>query len=213
MESEQLSAGSPHPLQGREEPAVEDWANVVERIRLGEQSAVEELYRVFSRGIRYYLCRQLGPQDLDDRVHDCFLVVIQAIKKGDLREPGRLMGFVRTIVRRQIAGYIEGMVETRKKQVDLEFGNIIPDEKLNPEISAISKQRESLAASVLKTISKRDREILTRFYLHEQTQEQICREMSLTDTQFRLLKSRAKAKFGEVGKRKLESKNATLFDW
>lgn len=190
-----------------------DWAHVVERIRDGDQLAVEELYRVFSRGIRYYLCRQLGPQDLDDRVHDCFLVVIQAIKKGDLREPERLMGFVRTIVRRQIAGYIEGMVEIRKKQVDIEFGSIIPDDKLNPERSAMSKQEEEIAVKVLKTISNRDREILTRFYLHEQSQEVICREMSLTETQFRLMKSRAKAKFGELGKRRLERKQASLFDW
>jgi RNA polymerase sigma-70 factor (ECF subfamily) len=190
-----------------------DWAHVVERIREDDQSAVEELYRVFSRGIRYYLCRQLGPQDLDDRVHDCFLVVIQAIKKGDIREPERLMGFVRTIVRRQIAGYIEGMVEVRKKQVDIEFGSIIPDEKLNPERTAMSKQQEEIAVKVLRTISSRDREILTRFYLHEQTQEQICREMSLTETQFRLMKSRAKAKFGELGKRRLERKQASLFDW
>jgi RNA polymerase sigma factor (sigma-70 family) len=213
MESEEVEALNRNPVRGTGENTVEDWANVVDRIQRGEQNAVEELYRVFSRGIRYYLCRQLGPQDLDDRVHDCFLVVIQAIKKGDLREPGRLMGFVRTIVRRQIAGYIEGMVETRKKQVDIEFGNIIPDAKLNPENSAISKERESLAVRVLNTISKRDREILTRFYLHEQPQEQICKEMSLTETQFRLLKSRAKAKFGELGKRKLERKQASLFDW
>lgn len=213
MESESIVSDGQSPARGAGDHSVEDWANVVARIRLGEQAAVEELYRVFSRGIRYYLCRQLGPQDLDDRVHDCFLVVIHAIKKGDLREPERLMGFVRTIVRRQIAGFIEGMVETRRKQVDIEFGNIIPDEKLNPENSAISKQRESLAASVLKTISKRDREILTRFYLEEQTQEQICAEMSLTETQFRLLKSRAKAKFGEVGKRKLERKHASIFGW
>lgn len=208
MESEEVVSGGQIPVRVSGDHTVEDWANVVERIRLGEQTAIEELYRVFSRGIRYYLCRQLGPQDLDDRVHDCFLVVIHAIKKGDLREPERLMGFVRTIVRRQIAGFIEGMVETRRKQVDIEFGNIIPDEKLNPENSAISKERDSLAASVLKTISARDREILTRFYLEEQSQEQICQEMSLTETQFRLLKSRAKAKFGELGKRRLERKHA-----
>jgi RNA polymerase sigma-70 factor (ECF subfamily) len=191
----------------------EDWARVVGRIREGDQAAVEELYSVFSRGIRFYLCRQLGPQDLDDRVHDCFLVVIHAIKKGEIREPGRLMGFVRTIVRRQIAGYIDGMVEVRKKQVDLEFGSVIPDENLNPEHNAISRQREEIMVSVLRTISSRDREILTRFYLYEQDQEQICREMELTETQFRLLKSRAKAKFGELGKRKLERKQANLFDW
>jgi RNA polymerase sigma-70 factor (ECF subfamily) len=55
-------------------------------------------------------------------------------------------------------------------------------------------------------LSDRDREILTRFYLDEQTQEQICGEMNLTETQFRLLKSRAKARFGELGRRKLQQK-------
>src|ERR1051326_6747753 len=76
---------SPHP-----------WAELVEKIRLNDPDGLEELYRVFSRGVRYYLCRQLGPQDLDDRVHDTFLVVAQAIQRGELREPDRLMGYVRT---------------------------------------------------------------------------------------------------------------------
>jgi RNA polymerase sigma-70 factor, ECF subfamily len=56
---------------------------------------------------------------------------------------------------------------------------------------------------VLKSIAPRDREILIRFYLEEQTAEKICGDMSLTDTRFRLLKSRAKARFGELGKRKI----------
>lgn len=167
---------------------------------------MEELYRVFSRGIRFYLCRQLGPQDLDDRVHDCFLIVVQAIRKGDLREPERLMGFVRTIVRRQIAGHIEVAVQVRKQQVDIETSGAIADRRLDPERFAIGQQEEELAASVMKGISVRDREILTRFYLHEQSQKQICQEMRLTETQFRLLKSRAKARFGELGKRKLNRK-------
>jgi RNA polymerase sigma-70 factor, ECF subfamily len=47
------------------------------------------------------------------------------------------------------------------------------------------------------------REILTRFYLQEESQEEICAVMILTETQFRLLKSRAKSRFGELGKKKL----------
>lgn len=62
---------------------------------------------------------------------------------------------------------------------------------------------------VLEGISARDREILTRFYLHEQTQQQICDEMNLTETQFRLLKSRAKARFGELGRKKLARRPLT----
>jgi RNA polymerase sigma-70 factor (ECF subfamily) len=187
---------------------VYDWAGMVERIHHDDEAAMEELYRVFARGIRFYLCRQLGSQDLDDRVHDCFLIVVQAIRRGDLREPERLMGFVRTIVRRQIAGHIEIAVQNRKHQVDIETSGAIADQRLNPETFVIVRQEEELAASVLKGISVRDREILTRFYLHEQPQEQICREMRLTETQFRLLKSRAKARFGELGKRKLARKNS-----
>jgi hypothetical protein len=78
------------------------WAPLVERIRAGDRAAMEELYGLFSKGIRFYLCRQLGPQDLDDRLHDVFLTITQAIQSGELREPERLMGYVRTVVRRQV---------------------------------------------------------------------------------------------------------------
>ncbi len=59
--------------------------------------------------------------------------------------------------------------------------------------------------NILRSISNRDREILTRFYLLEQTQQQICVEMQLSETQFRLLKSRAKARFGELGRREFSA--------
>jgi RNA polymerase sigma-70 factor, ECF subfamily len=180
-----------------------DWAALVAQIKNGEDAGLEFLYRQFSRGIRYYLCRHLGPEELDDRVHDTFLVVVQAVRKGDLREPERLMGFVRTIVRRQVAAYIDQAVQTRRDQADIESGVLVIDGKSDPEQQAIAKQKKELMKSVLQSLSKRDRDILVRFYLNEEPQEKICEEMSLTETQFRLLKSRAKARFGEIGKKRL----------
>ncbi len=181
-----------------------DWQDLVARIRRGDPSGMEELYRVFSKGIRFYVCRQLGPQDLDDKVHDTFLIVVQAIQRGDLREPERLMGFVRTIVRRQVAAHIDSAVQDRREHVDLDDGGAVSDIRFNPEQEAMVRQRAEIMEKVLGGISARDREILTRFYLMEQTQDEICRQMNLTETQFRLLKSRAKARFGELGRRKLE---------
>jgi len=182
-----------------------EWGTLVAQIKAGEDAGMEQLYKLFSRGIRYYLCRQLGPQELEDKVHDTFLIVVNAIRRGDLREPERLMGFVRTVVRRQVAAYIEQAVHNRKEQTDLESGVAVADRKDNPEQEAMIQQKAELMKSVLSCLSERDRDILVRFYLLEQTQEQICREMSLTETQFRLLKSRAKAKFGEIGRKKLAS--------
>jgi RNA polymerase sigma-70 factor (ECF subfamily) len=177
------------------------WADLVDKIKQNDKTGLEELYRVFSRGVRYYFCRQLGPQDVDDRVHDAFLTVAQAIQRGDVREPERLMGYVRTIVSRRIAAQIEENVHSRKREIDLDSGLAVHDAGSNPEQAAIKSQNEDIARKMLNSITPRDREILMRFYLEEQTANQICDEMGLTETQFRLLKSRAKARFGALGKR------------
>jgi RNA polymerase sigma factor (sigma-70 family) len=186
--------------------APNNWSDLVERIRRDDPSGMEELYRVFARGIRFYLCRQLGPQELDDRVHDTFLIVVQAIRRGDLREPERLMGFVRTVVRRQVAAHIDELVHSRREEVEIDVNSRLPDHTWNPEQSLASRENVALMRRVLESLSQRDREILVRFYLQEESQDQICHEMELTETQFRLLKSRAKARFGELGKKKLQRK-------
>jgi RNA polymerase sigma factor (sigma-70 family) len=186
--------------------ASNNWSGLVERIQRDDPSGMEELYRVFARGIRFYLCRQLGPQELDDRVHDTFLIVVQAIRRGDLREPERLMGFVRTVVRRQVAAHIDELVHSRREEVEIDVNTRLPDRSWNPEQSLASRENVALMRRVLESLSRRDREILVRFYLQEESQDQICREMELTETQFRLLKSRAKARFGELGKKKLQQK-------
>jgi len=180
---------------------------LVERIRCGESDGMAELYAIFAKGVRFYLCRQLGAQELDDKIHDTYLTVVRAIRRGELREPERLMGFVRTVVRRHVAAHIEKMVSIRRDHAELESSLRVVDPRENPEENAMLRQRNELIQKVLSELSDRDREVLTRFYLHEQSQDQICTEMGLTETQFRLLKSRAKARFGELGKKKLTRKH------
>jgi len=181
----------------------ETWVPMVERIRAGDPGGMEQLYLVFSKGVRFQLCRHLGSQELDDKVHDTFLAVVQAIRQGELREPERLMGFVRTVVRRQVAACIDRAVHIRRDYQDIESVDPVSDLRETPEERVISKQRAEIMESVLRSISERDRDILTRFYLLEQSQDQICAEMDLNETQFRLLKSRAKARFGELGRKRL----------
>jgi RNA polymerase sigma factor (sigma-70 family) len=147
-------------------------------------------------------------QDVDDKIHDTFLVVVNAIRNGELREPERLMGFVRTVARRMVAGHIDHLVHRRRDNVTIESGVVIPDRRTTPEQESIQREKVDLMLQVLGEMSARDRDVLTRFYLYEQSQEQICREMKLTATQFRLLKSRAKARFAEEGRKKLETKTS-----
>jgi RNA polymerase sigma factor (sigma-70 family) len=178
------------------------WSEIVERIRKDDPTGLEELYGVFAKGVRFLLYRKLGPKDLDDKVHDVFLIVAQAIRRGDLREPERLMGYVHTVVRRQVAAHIEDAVQARRCYTDLDGTLLLSDRSPDPERTAIQRQKDELAWRILNSISKRDREVLIRFYLDEQPPDVICREMCLTETQFRLIKSRAKARFGELGRRR-----------
>src|SRR5947209_3668036 len=144
MSYEESTKVLPAQPSGAAATAAIDWFNLVERLKQDESAAMEQLYALFARGIRYYLCRQLGPQDLDDKVHDCFLIVVQAIRRGDLREPDRLMGFVRTVVRRQVAAYIDDVVHSRREELDVELGGRVPDRRNNPEQNMASRQKIDL---------------------------------------------------------------------
>jgi RNA polymerase sigma-70 factor, ECF subfamily len=209
-EDENPESGQNDQQDGEQNDTV-DWPELVMRIHRGDESGMEDLYRLFARGIRFYLCRQLGVQELDDKVHDTFLIVVQAIRRGDLREPDRLMGFVRTVVRRQVAAHIDQVVHSRRDELHLDVGVRVVDGRRNPEQNMAFQQKVDFMQEILNQLSERDRDILTRFYLHEETQEEICQQMDLTETQFRLLKSRAKARFGELGKRKLQQKMLVPF--
>lgn len=145
----------------------------------------------------------MGAQDLEDTLHDSFLIVVQAIRRGDLREPERLMGFVRTIVRRQVAAHIDSVVQERSQRMPVDPATGLAAFDCNPEQAMIRRQREEIAQGVLETICERDRQILVRFYLLEQSPDEICDDMGLSRTQFRLMKSRAKARFGQLGRKRI----------
>ena len=171
-----------------------DWSVVVEQIRAGEPKGTELLYRHLASGARWFLQRRLGTQDVEDRVHDLFLVIVETIRRGDLREPERLMGFVRTVLNRQLSSEISRIIRTREHSVALEAADNLMSADPSPEHQAATQQKVALMKRLLKRMSRREFEVLSRFYLREQPPQFIQLEMGLTETQFHLLKSRAKAR-------------------
>ena len=194
-------------VQTESDPQEPSWSLLVERIRAGDPAGMEQLYSVFVKGVRFFLWRQLGPQDLDDKVHDVFLIVTQSIQRGELREPDRLMGYVRTVVRRQVAAHIDSAVHARRNQQSIDPAMTLTDHQPDPERRVIEQEGQDVALRMLNGLPKRDRDVLVRFYLQEQTAEEICRDLNLTETQFRLIKSRAKARYGELGKRRFSTRS------
>jgi putative toxin-antitoxin system antitoxin component (TIGR02293 family) len=75
---------------------------------------------------------------------------------------------------------------------------------------SIADERKRLAAAVLNGLPPRDRDVLLRFYLDELPQDRICAEMGLSETQFRLIKSRAMARFGELSRKAIPRKRPSV---
>lgn len=185
-------------------------AELVRRIAAHDEDAVEDFYGQWQQGVRWYFCRHLGPHDLDDRVHDVLVDAVVAIQRGQLREPDRLVGFVRGIARHRICEAIKERVAERQRDTsgyhDEKYAEGHLDTLAAPGPSACSDllQQEQVAVmrAAITERSDRDRQVLERFYLLGQSQEEICAAMELTDTQFRLQKSRAKARLMQAVQRK-----------
>ncbi len=186
-----------------EERTQVDWGIVVEQIRHGDPAGEEALYQNLVTGARLFLQRRLGKRDVDDKVHDLFVIVVEAIRRGDLRQPERLMGFVRTVLYRQLNMEISAISRARDTISSIDTATHLTGSADNPEEQALAHEKVVLMAQVLRQMGHREYEVLTRFYVRDQPTTRICAEMGLTLTQFQLMKSRAKARLTELVRRKL----------
>jgi RNA polymerase sigma-70 factor (ECF subfamily) len=189
------------------QPSGSDCVALVEGILAKDNRAVEGLFARYRRGLTFYFTRQFGPQDTEDLVTETLTMAWEAIRAGSVREPERLTGFVMTIARRNGYRVMEERTHARRSEEWIDHESPNPSglhiSAGSQEDSLINAQHRAVMLRVLRTMSARDREVLNRFYLLEQTPERIQSEMAMTDTQFRLTKSRAKARFGEIGKQLL----------
>ena len=188
-----------------EKPQV-DWRVVVDQIRQGDPAGEETLYQNLVGGARLFLQRRLGPMDIDDKVHDLFLTIVDTIRRGEIREPERLMGFVRTVLYRQLNLAVSRIIRNRETTAGIEAADEISGSGPTPEQQTLDHEKIALMKQVLREMNDRDFEVLTRSYIREQPQERICVDMGLTLTQFQLLKSRAKARLSELMRHKLARK-------
>lgn len=182
-----------------------DWAVLVAAVERGDRAGEEELCRTLERGARWFL-RRCGFYDCDDLVQDVVLAVLEAIWKGWVEQPAMLGSYFRTILRRRCAAAIAENVAWRERQADDADVFEVRDGRLDPEELVYQREKEDLMRRMLLGMPERQREVLTRFYLDGHTAERIQADMELSDTQFRLMKSRAKARFGELGRERLKNK-------
>jgi len=172
------------------------WGEIVGRIRASEPGAVADLYYLLL-GFRDRLRSKVGVA-ADDLYHDLIVDLIPQIQRGAIRDPRRLAGFVTCVINRNVADHWDRTRKIRDREQSAERTHGLRSGSTDPETMAIQQEHRQIAARVLSEMPQRDREVLVRFYVNEETPAQIQREMVLSSNQFRLLKSRAKARFSKA---------------
>jgi len=162
-------------------------------VAAGEPAAFEKLYECL-KNFLYFFRKRVG-EDADDLYHELIVALISQLRDGALREPDRLMGYARTIASRLVAQRITSYVEARQQSAADDYAHSIRADGPNPEACAIRQEQSNIASRILRALPVRDREVLIRFYINEHEAERIQTDMHLTETQFRLIKSRAKQRF------------------
>ncbi len=174
------------------------FADVVRQVAASDPEGFEQLYRIFAMQ-SVHLRRQFGFQDFEDRMHDVYLIVVESIQSGKVREPAALLSYIQGVARLVLCSH----ANTRSRRTRI-FYSLCHWEsnrcgRQTPEDTLRLKERSEIMRGLLQSLSPKEREVLIRFYLHEQAKEEICRDLGLTDTQFRLTKSRAKARLARLG--------------
>ena len=100
----------------------------------------------------------------------------------------------------QIRKCIQSRVVRRERESGLDCAGGRADCQPDPEELARHSESRAVAREALKALPEHYREVLVRFYLGHQSPDEICHDLGLTPTQFRLTKSRAKNLFGRLGK-------------
>jgi len=178
-------------------PGLDPDTHIVFRIANGDSEAVAELYGILWKLLVPQIRYRLRGQEPDDVLHEALTIVVLCIRKGELRCPEKLRGYSLSVARRLIAGRIQNEIRSRRTVVstDETLPNLLASG--NPEWQVLNRERGELVRKALKQLHSRDSELITRFYIEGQPHTQICDDMHLTETQFRLFKSRAKAKLTE----------------
>lgn len=175
-----------------EDPAQKRSAELVRRVAAGERGAESEVIHRFQPGVRALVRRHCRPAEpaVDDLVQDVLETILRALRAGSIQEESALPGYVRGTVVFTVQAYY------RKRSRRGEDQSMDADRLVSGDDPAHSVQQAALAATVRTLLDEltvvRDREILRRFYLLEQSRQEVCAALAIETAHFHRVLFRAR---------------------
>ncbi len=158
----------------RKDPQSQSGAPDLEKIKSDGLVGIEELNRVFGSGVRWMLSRRAGTANLEARVEMIFAAVVEELRGAGTRTPQSLASMVRRAVNQRVEDFSESVPVH------------VPPENV------------AAAQEAVHALSSRDRDILVRYYVGQESREMICQESDMPERQFGDIKSRLRSRFAQI---------------
>lgn len=154
-------------------------------------------------GLQAQLSRVVRDPDLaSDLLQDAIVTALQKLHAGEINSRASLDGFVYRVA---LNHYRNHQRKNKSPVSDPDVADDLPqtDGDSHPMESLESRQWARMARNLLQEIRpQRDREILVRFYLNEESKDHLCRQFGLTDLHFNRVICRARERFRELLKQR-----------
>lgn len=179
-----------------------DLIGLVARIREGDAQAESQLLSRFSFGVRVILRRHArgAALDVDDLAQDVLAAVLEQLRKGGLRDAAALPAYIRTSAMHRL--HAEQRATQNKQRthesVESEDPRLLASSPAPADELDAARKARQVRALLAELPVARDRQVLTRFYLHEQDCAQICNELAIDPEHFRRVIHRARTRFREI---------------
>jgi RNA polymerase sigma-70 factor, ECF subfamily len=159
----------------------------------------EELYVRYRRPLlQVFLQRRVQRDVAEDLLQRTFLQAIQKIRSDGLEDPSKLGGYLYRTACNLATAYWRGEL-ARRQDFDPKELSELKDEALSLEERVDNELLAKWVRGLMGRLTlARDREVLVRFYLHEESKDSICRTLNLSDLQFNQVLWRARQRFGEI---------------
>jgi RNA polymerase sigma-70 factor (ECF subfamily) len=174
-------------------------ARLVARIQAGERAAEEAFVKRYSGGLMAILRVRCRDEELcRDVTQDTLRVVLVRIRDKGLDQPAGLIGFLRGTALNLLANEMRRS-EHRLTQTASDWLDQALDESSDPYDTV---EADDLARAVRGVIAgmkvERDRELLWRHYVLEDSKERLCAEFSLSAEHFDRVLHRARQRLKEL---------------
>lgn len=165
---------------------------LVNKIQIGDQRAEAEFVNVYSDSLMSILLNKAQDPDI---ARDCYqktlLITLRKIRAGDIRKPESIFAFLNSTAVNVV------ITHRRYENRYTNLGDRVFQLTGGADDAATREKDSETINVLLKNLLNqlpipRDREILQRFYLHEEDKKSICRDFGLKSEHFDRVLYRAK---------------------